>query len=119
MLLAQSGIKLFVTGGELALNTHAYVGSHAEEFMRSFRADICFFSVRRLTRGGELTDNALAENAVRRVMLSRSRRRVLLLDSQKIGEACMHTLCTLDEVDAVVSERDISSEFLPYRDKFI
>lgn len=118
-LLSQSGIKLFVTGGELALNTYAYVGSHAEDFMRSFRADICFFSVRRLTREGELTDNALAENAMRRVMLSRSRRHVLLLDSQKLGEACMHTLCTLDEMDTVVCEKDISSLFPNDKEKFI
>ena len=119
MLLSQSGIKLFVTGGELALNTHAYVGSHAEDFMRSFHADVCFFSVRRLTKNGELTDNALAENAVRSIMLSRSRRRVLMLGSQKIGEACMHTLCSLDEVDAVVSEKDISAEFPTYKGKFV
>ena len=119
MLLSQSGIKLFVTGGELAFNTHAYVGSHAEDFMRSFHADICFFSVRRLTSGGELTDNALAENAVRNIMLSRSRRRVLMLGSQKIGEACMHTLCTLDGVDAVVCEKDISAEFPSFKGKFI
>ncbi len=118
-LISQSGIKLFVTGGELALNTLAYVGSHAEDFMRSFHADVCFFSVRRLTREGELTDNALAENAMRRVMLSRSRRHVLLLDSQKIGEACMHTLCSLDEMDAVVCEKDISSQFPSFKDKFV
>ena len=119
LILADTGVKTFVTGGELAHNSYAYVGSHAEEYVRSFNANICFFSVRRLTRGGELTDNALAENAVRNIMLSRSRRRVLMLGSQKIGEACMHTLCTLDGVDAVVCEKDISSEFPSFKGKFI
>ena len=119
MLLSQSGVKLFVTGGELAPNTHAYVGSQAEDFMRSFRADVCFFSVRRLTYDGELTDNAIAENAVRKIMLSRSRKKVLMLDSQKIGEACMHTLCSLDGIDAVVSEKDISAFFSAHKEKFI
>ena len=87
--------------------------------MRNFSADLCFFSVRTLTSTGELTDNALSENAVRRVMLSRAKRSVLMLDSQKMGAACLGTLCTLSEVDFVVSERDISAEFPAYREKFI
>ncbi|MBQ8907529.1 MAG: DeoR/GlpR transcriptional regulator [Clostridia bacterium] len=118
--LAETKIKAFVTGGELARGTYALVGSQAESFIRSFNADICFFSVRRLTPDGRLTDNAIAENAVRRAMLSRSRRSVLMLDSQKIGEPCMNTLCTLDEVTHVVSEEDISAAFpSAYKEKFL
>ena len=118
MLLAETAVKTFVSGGELARGTYAYVGSHAEDFIRSFHADICFFSVRRLTANGDLTDNAIAENAIRRVMLAKARKKVLLLDSGKLGDACLNTLCTLDEVDAVVSERDLSALFPAYKEKF-
>lgn len=118
-VLSDSKIKLLVTGGELLPNSYVYVGSYSEDFLRSFNADICFFSVRTLTRAGELTDNAIAENAVRRVMLSRSKKRVLMLDSGKIGEPCANTLCTLDAITSVVSERDISAEFISHKEKFI
>ena len=119
LLLGDSGIRLFVTGGELAAHTYAYVGSYAEDFLRSFHADVCFFSVRTLTEDGALTDNAIAENAVRRVMLSRSRHAVLMLGSEKIGPPCLHTLCHLDAITHVVSERDLSPLFPAYRDKFV
>ena len=119
MTLAETKVRTFVTGGELASNTYAYVGSHAEAFLRSFNADVCFFSVRTLTLGGELTDNAIAENAVRRVMLSRSKKKVLLLDSKKIGDPCISTLCHLTDVDYVVSEADISDRFPNLAEKFI
>ena len=119
LLLGDSGVRLFVTGGELAPHTYAYVGSYAEDFLRSFHADVCFFSVRTLTADGSLTDNAIAENAVRRVMLSRARRAVLMLDSEKIGAPCLNTLCTLDAITHVVSERDISGHFPAYREKFV
>ena len=119
LLLGDSGVRLFVTGGELAPHTYAYVGSYAEDFLRSFHADVCFFSVRTLTTAGALTDNAIAENAVRRVMLANSRRAVLMLGSQKIGEPCLNTLCHLDAITHVVSERDISPLFPTYREKFI
>ena len=92
LVLAQTKIKTFVTGGELAADTYAYVGNYAEEFLRGFNADICFFSVRTLTADGKLTDNAIAENAVRRVMMQQSKKRVLILDSEKIGQACINTL---------------------------
>ena len=119
MILNKSNVRLFVTGGEIATNTYAYVGSYAENFLRSFNADICFFSVRTLTADGLLTDNAIAENAVRRVMLSRSRKSVLMLDSKKLGDPCMSTLCSIDDISYVVSERDISAYFPSHRDKFI
>lgn len=119
LILAETKVKTFVTGGELAADTYAYVGSYAEEFIRSFNADLCFFSVRRLTPDGRLTDNALAENRVRSAMLSVARRRVLMLDSQKIGDPCLHTLCHIPDVDHIVSERDISDMFPQYADKFL
>ena len=120
LALAESGVRTFVTGGELAANTYAYVGSHAEDFMRAYNADICFFSVRTLTEDGALTDNAIAENAVRKIMLARAKKKVLMLGSQKIGAPCISTLCTLDDVTHVVCECDISDRFpAAVREKFI
>ena len=87
--------------------------------MRGSSSDICFFWVRTLTRDGRLTDNAIAENAVRRVMMAASPRSVLLLDSGKLGEPCLSTLCHLRDLTYVVSETDISSEFPVFREKFI
>ena len=119
LVLASTQAKTFVTGGELAGESLVYVGGYAEEFIRSFNADICFFSVRTLTRDGMLTDNAIAENSVRRVMMSRSRKKVLMLDSGKIGEPCTNTLTSLHEVDLVVSEKDISHKFPDFSEKFL
>lgn len=119
IILAGTKIKTFVTGGEIAPNTYAYVGSYAEDFLRSFNADICFFSVRTLTKDGRLTDNALAENAVRKVMLSNSARKVLMLDSNKIGEPCLSTLCKISDITSIVTEIDISDSFPDFKDKFI
>ncbi len=119
LVLSDPKIKLFVSGGEIAAGTYAYVGSHAEEFLRGFNADLCFFSVRTLTLDGKLTDNAVAENALRRVMLKNAKRSVLMLDSAKLGDACISTLCDLSEIDLVVSERDLSSRFPQYKEKFL
>lgn len=117
--LANKNVKTFVTGGELAADAYVYVGNYTESFLRAFNADICFFSVRTLTEDGLLTDNAIEENSVRRVMMSQSRKKVLLLDSGKVGEACMNNLCSLHEIDFIVSECDISDRFSECKEKFI
>jgi DeoR family transcriptional regulator of aga operon len=119
LILAKTGIKAFVTGGELSSDTYAYTGGYAESFLRSFNADICFFSVRTLTSDGRLTDNAIDENSARKIMLAQSKCRVLMLDSKKLGNACLNTLCTLNDIDYVVSEDDISSAFPEHAKKFI
>ena len=118
-VLAKTKIKTFVTGGELASDTYVYVGSHAENFLRAFNADICFFSVRTLTQDGMLTDNAIEENSVRKVMLSQSKKTVLILNSGKVGKPCLSNLCTINEVDFIVSECDISDRFEGVEGKFI
>ena len=119
MVLSKTKVKAFVTGGELALDSYVYVGNYAESFLRSFNADICFFSVRTLTPDGILTDNAIDENSIRKVMLSQSKKSVLMLNSEKIGESCMNNLCTINDVDYIVSEKDISDRFKWYEGKFI
>jgi len=119
LILAKTKVKTFVSGGELAADAHVYVGSYTEDFLRSFNADVCFFSVRTLTKEGLLTDNAIAENCVRRVMMSRSKKSILMLDSGKIGEPCINSLCSLNEIDFVVSEKNISDFFEKCKEKFI
>lgn len=119
LVLANKNVKTFVSGGELASNTYVYIGSYTESFLRTFNADICFFSVRTLTQDGMLTDNAIEENSVRKVMMSQSKKKVLLLNSGKIGEPCMNNLCSINDVDFIVSECDISDRFREYKEKFI
>ena len=118
-VFARTGVKALVSGGEISKTSFGYIGSFAEEFIRRFNADICFFSVCSLSPDGKLSNNSTAENQLCRVMLEQSKKSVLLLNSQKLGEPKLNTLCSLNDVDLVVSERDISDMFPMYREKFI
>lgn len=119
LISARTGVKTFVTGGETSKVSFGYIGSFAEEFIRKFNADICFFSVSALTPDGKLTDNSIAENQISKTMIECSKKSVLLLNSQKIGAPQLNTLCTLNDIDFVASEKDISHSFPSYREKFI
>lgn len=118
-ITSKTGVKAFVTGGEPSKSSYAYIGTLAESFIRKFNADICFFSVSSLTTDGKLTDNSLSENQISKTMMEQSKKSVLLLNSQKIGAPQLNTLCTLNEIDYIVSEKDISGLFLNHKEKFI
>ena len=119
LILADTGVKVMLSGGEVATNTYGLVGGYAEKFIDGFNADICFISVTNLSLKGEATDNSIGENLVRRAMLSRSKKKVLMLDSTKIGGPCISNLCNLEEFDYVVSDKDLSPLFPNSKVKFI
>ncbi len=101
---AAMGIKTICTGGELAQESFCYVGSDAESVLRRYNADVAFFSCRGLSERGDVTDNSILENGMRRIMIENSMRAFLLCDKSKIGKTYIHTLCHKRELNGVISE---------------
>ena len=109
--LGNMGIKTICTGGHMKANSYAFVGFEAERTVADYNADIVFFSCRGLSEDGALTDRSIEENDLRRVMLTHAKRRVLLLDSGKIGRSYLNRLCTLSEIDDLVTETETPERF--------
>lgn len=105
--LAEAGVRVISTGGQMRTRSFTYVGSHAEACVRSMRADVVFFSCRGLSDEGEMTDLSIDEINLRRAMLERARVKILLCDSSKFGKQYMYSLGYRDSIDAVISEKDI------------
>lgn len=104
LTLGKAGIRNICTGGRMITESLSYVGKTAEETVRRFNADLCFFSCRGLSPDGFLTDSSVEENDLRRAMLAQSRHKVFLCDSSKLGVTCLHNLCRVSELDAVVCD---------------
>ncbi len=104
--LAEAGVRVISTGGQMITRSFCYVGSHAEACVRSIRADSVFFSCRGLSEEGEMTDISIEEINLRRIMLERARTKILLCDSSKFGKQYMYSLGDRSDLDAVISELD-------------
>lgn len=107
MQLGEYGINAYSTGGRLMPTCLSLVDSDCTDMIASYNADITFFSCRGLSLDGRLTDFSVEENIVRRQMIEHSERAVLLTASEKIGKVYMHTLCTVHDIDAVISEKEL------------
>ncbi len=102
--LGECGIRNFCTGGELSSRSVSFVGGYAQDFIRSFNADIAFISCRGLSEDGLLTESNVEFVHVKKQMLKNAKRRVFLCDRSKFERTYPHRLATRDEFDDVIIE---------------
>ena len=113
LMLAEANIRTFCTGGQMIIHSYSYVGEQAEEFIRNFNADILFFSCHGLDEEGRMTDNAIEEANLRKVMFRHAKKKVLLCDSGKIGKRCVYNMGNVADIDEIVSDVEINLNIKP------
>lgn len=102
--LQELDARVFVTGGYMPRNSQGFVGNFAESMVRNYNADLFFFTCSALSFDGIASDAASEEMSIRRVMMKQCRKRVLLCDSSKFGHEQTFNVCSLDEVDMLISD---------------
>ena len=102
--LGECGIQNFCTGGEFSSPSVCYVGSHAQEFIRGFNADIAFISCRGFSDEGLLTESNVEFVHIKNQMMKNAKRRVFLCDSSKFGKTFSLRLAEKEEFDGIISE---------------
>ena len=107
-LLAKNNIAAYSTGGYIeSVNPSVLVGHYAEEMIGNFHADIAFFSAVAVNDDGEIYDCFEEENVIRKAMIKHATKRVFLCDSTKFGKTSLFHLCSLNDVDYIVSNHDL------------
>ena len=103
-------IKLYCTGGMFDSHSNIFLGSSAENYISKINADIFFFSSQAISNDGEISDVSEEETSLRKAMLSRSKKKIFLCDSSKLGLQKTFTLCNKDAVDLIICDKKISWE---------
>lgn len=106
----QPGISLYSTGGKFLNQSNIFVGSSAINYINQINADIFFFSSQALSFDGEISDVSEEETTLRKAMLSRSQKKIFLCDSSKLGLKKTFTLCTKDDIDTIICDKELPWE---------
>ena len=107
-LLAKHNITAYSTGGLVSeQNRSVLVGRYAEQMIGNFHADVAFFSTNSLTSDGEIYDCFEEENFIRLSMIKNATKKVFLCDSTKFNKNPLFRLCSLNEIDYVISDHPI------------
>lgn len=109
----QRGLAVYAVGGRALRRIPVVAGAYAEDMLKNVWADIAFFSSYGIDENGIVSDPSEEENQMRRLMMSRAKEKVLLLDGSKIGRSSVHVLCTVGDVDHfITNDDDIAKRYL-------
>lgn len=111
-LLSKHRVNAYSTGGVVSKeNPSVLVGHYADATIKTVRADVSFFSAQSIGEDGLIFDCFEEENVLRRSMMANSSKSVFLCDSTKFGRTAPFKLCSLNEVDYIVSDYTLKDYF--------
>jgi DeoR family transcriptional regulator of aga operon len=110
--LAQSAVRLVVTGGEMRPQSMELVGPLAEPTASRLHLDITFAGVSGLSVTSGLTTHHPLEADVNRVLIERSSRCVVVADHTKLGRATFAQIAPLQAASDLITDADAPRELV-------
>jgi DeoR/GlpR family transcriptional regulator of sugar metabolism len=107
-------VELVLLGGVLRRNQQSLVGPLAEQVVGHLSADVMFLSCTGV-RGGRVLDNMAVEAPIKHALIAASHRIVLLASEVKFPGSGALRLCTLDEVDVLITTPGTPEEEIAQR----
>lgn len=101
---AHPRFTVVVSGGTLRPKQHSLVDPLATEMLQMLSVDTAFLGCNGVSVEYGVTNLNLPEASVKRAMLGAARRTVVLADSSKLGARALAPVCTLDDVDVLVTD---------------
>lgn len=110
--LAVAGVpRVAIVGGFVKARTQAIVGPKALDEMQVLRADIAFLGTSGLSFNKGLTTSDPREAQVKNMMLLRSERSVVLVDSTKIDHDSEVRFADISDIHTVITDRNAPEGF--------
>lgn len=106
-LAQQPDCEVIVLGGHLEPRNLSVSGTTTLAAVEGYRADLCLFSVGGIDPDGSLLEYHESEADVARLMLQRSRQRVLVVDHSKFGRTASVRIGSITEVTAVATDQPL------------
>jgi DeoR family transcriptional regulator, ulaG and ulaABCDEF operon transcriptional repressor len=108
-LLNQAGTRLLVPAGQVFPEQSIILSAAGDDGMPRFHAPKLFMGAASLGPAGLMQADIILVTAERR-LIERADEIIVLADSSKFDGPSGHVACHLDEIDTVVTDRDISSQ---------
>src|SRR5580692_8154962 len=108
-LTSAEGIRVELTGGVYPASSHDLIGHAVAKSLTSIYADSVIFGAAAIsfTRGIMVHDPDAQHE-----LLQAGKRRILVVDSSKIGTEATYRLCGIEDCDLILTDKGISSEDL-------
>lgn len=105
------GISLILPGGIVNPLSRSLTGQPAEHFFSTIHADMLFLAVKAISLEAGLGDHTMTETAVKQQMIKVADKVIVLADHSKLGKTALSKICSLDEVDMLITDDSANREF--------
>ena len=103
------GCSVILPGGQLRSKELTLSGFPAEENLVHFNVDKAFVGIGGITEEG-VTDFHIGEARLHRQLIKNARQSIALADSSKLGVRAMNNVCTLQEIDIIITDDKVSKQ---------
>lgn len=104
-----AGCTVILPGGQLRVKELTLSGFPAEENLVHFNVDKAFIGIGGITENG-ITDFHIGEAQLHRQLVLNARQSIALADSSKLGVRAMTNVCTLEQIDLVITDSNASKQ---------
>jgi DeoR family ulaG and ulaABCDEF operon transcriptional repressor len=108
-LLGQPGTRLLVPAGQVFPEQSIILSAAGDDGMPRFHAPKLFMGAASLGPAGLMQADIILVTAERR-LIERADQIIVLVDSSKFDGPSGHVVCRLEDIDVVVTDRDISAQ---------
>lgn len=119
-LAVRRHVKLVVTGGVTRGQSYELIGPFAALVLAELTLDWAVLGVDGLDPRAGATAHHEGEASINHLMASRADRVMIVTDGSKLGRRAFARVCSADEIDVIVTDRDASPEALaPFAERGI
>jgi len=112
LLLSNTPLKIYCTGGMFNHTSQLYAGSIAERTIANMNADLFFFSARGVDANGKITDSSPSEHSLKQLMLANAKVSCFLCGHQKFNTSHLFTVSHCKDIDYVFSDVPLTDALL-------
>jgi DeoR/GlpR family transcriptional regulator of sugar metabolism len=111
-ILVETNNKVILTGGELLKETNALMGNATEASIANYRTDKAIIGISGLIPAEGCFSAIPQEAQVKSLMMIHSRQTIIVADSSKIGARAFCFLCDFNNIDILVTDKNIKKDDL-------
>lgn len=102
---SNESLKVFITGGEVKMNSNSVIPSLNDTVVSSFRYDLAFFSCRGIDEEGIYEANFSQAN-LKKEMMQRAKQKILLVDNSKFDSTHFFKIGNYSDYDAIITNQE-------------
>lgn len=114
----KTNFRAFVPAGFVKGQSNSILGDYTSKMLADLQCDLFLFSAAGLDTTRGLTEPAIEQAEMKKIMIRNAKTRILLIDHSKFGQSYLAKSVDLNEVDIIITDQKPADEFIRYISQF-